>query len=164
MVDLYCNVKNNLSNVGFEEEQDDAFCEWVSDKLYSQFNDFELDDTPEMLEGISNIHIFINNPFDSYDHTMDLRIEVDTGLSEDELADYGALFEYLESEMLPNFVAEFNRRCDLTFPMTYRDTFNDMEFDGENFLVKAYSAGGEYKLESIHTVQFELYEDFDIGI
>ena len=163
MVELFCNVKTNLDNAYFVEEEDDDFISWLDDALYKEVGDLEVEmETPDF-ENISKVKAVINQYFD-VDHETNLDIEVETDLSEDEIADNDALFDFVEKKLMPEFIEQFNKKCQIIVPVTNTDTFDDFAFDGEEFYVKCYKGSNGYKAENVKTLTFQLTDDFEVGL
>ena len=161
MITISCNVKTNLSNTFMSNDDDYEFHEWFSDILYEGYGQFFFDVESPDLEGINNIKVGINEIFD-YDHEMNLSIEVDTELTEDEIAEYDALFDFLNSFAVPQFIDGFNSVCTVTVPMNSREKFDGIKFDGQDFYTQCYQLGDEYKTERVISVPFQLYSDFEV--
>ena len=160
MIELSCNIKTNISNSFFSDRDDeDDFYEWINDSLYkSKLTDIEIEVAVNGIEGVSKVVMAINE-FD-INHEIDLIVNVDTTLSEDEIADNDALFDFMEKEAIPRFISEFNSKCDLSFPMTSTEDFDDMIFDGENFFVRVAIVSG--KPDSTKLVVLQAIDDFDV--
>ena len=163
MINITFSVKTNLSDTYLSDKDDREFCSWFSDRLYKSYGQFFYEvETPE-LEGIAGVRISIDEIFD-YSHDMVLSIDVDTELSEDEIAEYDALFDYLNAEVVPQFIDGFNSVCTTAVPMNPREKFDGMKFDGDAFYVECYQYGDDdYKVERITTVIFQLTPDYDIS-
>lgn len=160
MIELSCNIKTNISNSFFSDRDDeDDFYEWVNDSLYkSKLTQLEIEVAVNGIEGVTEVIMAINEF--NVDHEIDLVVNVDTTLSEDEIADNDALFDFMEKEAIPKFISEFNSKCDLSFPMTSTEDFDDMIFDGENFFVRVAIASG--KPDSTKLVVFQAIDDFEV--
>lgn len=160
MIDLSCNIKTNISNSFFSDRDDeDEFYEWINDSLYkSKLTDIEIEVAVNGIEGISKVIMAINE-FD-INHELDLIVKVDTTLSEDEIADNDALFELMENEVIPEFISEFNSKCDLSFPTTVKENFDDMIFDGENFYTRVAIVSGTP--DSTKLTVLQATDDFDV--
>jgi len=162
MVEVTCVVQTNLNNAFFDRDTEDDFCDLMEDLIYDKVKDLEVSMDVEGIEGVSKVTAEINQVFTG-DHTIDLDIKVDTELSEDEIADNDSLFDFIEDKLMPKFIEEFNAKCDVKVPVTNDDTFDDVAFDGENFFVKVYSAGGttDYKVEPFKTLTVAATDDFE---
>lgn len=160
MTKLTCFLKTNVSDTFFSRREDEhEFCDWVNDELYkSKLIDLETTVAVEYIDGVNSVSISINQ-FDS-DHEVDLYVKVDTTLGEDDIAENDPLFHFIEHEVIPRFIDEFNGACKLTIPMTVREDFDDMAFNGEDFYIRiAYAGGGT---DPIKYVKFQLLDDFEV--
>ena len=161
MVECSCYIKTILDNAFFAKSEDEDFLDWLADSIPNSAKNLELTiDTPE-IDGVYGINVSINDLID-YDHETTVTLKIDTELSEDDIADYDVLFDFMEKQVVPQFIAEFNDACDLMIPMNSRDNFDDMVFKDNEFYVQCYPNGNEYKLSYIQTVPFQLIEDFQI--
>ena len=160
MVSLTCYIKTNISNTFFSNRDDENdFYDWVNHNLYTdKLTDIEIELPIEGIDGITKVTMSINE-FNA-DHDLDLSVEVETTLSEDEVADSDALPDFMEKEAVPKFISEFNSKCDLAFPMTSTEDFDDMIFDGENFFVRTSIVSG--KPDSTKLVVLQATDDFDV--
>ena len=160
MVSLTCYIKTNISNTFFSNRDDENdFYEWINHNLYTaKLTDIEIELPIKGIDGITKVTMSINE-FNA-DHDLDLSVEVETSLSEDEIADSDALFDLMEKEVIHKFISEFNSKCDLSFPMTSAEDFDDMIFDGENFYVGVAIASG--KPDSTKLCVLQATDDFDV--
>jgi tetratricopeptide (TPR) repeat protein len=111
MIELSCNIKTNISNSFFSDRDDeDDFYEWINDSLYkSKLTDIEIEVAVNGIEGISKVIMAINEF--NIDHEIDLIVNVDTTLSEDEIADDDALFDLNTAiEMCDTIGEYYNQR------------------------------------------------------
>ena len=160
MVSLTCYIKTNISNTFFSNRDDESdFYDWVNHNLYAdKLTDIEIELPVEGIDGITKVTMSINE-FNA-DHDLDLSVEVETSLSEDEVADSDALFDFMEKEAIPEFISEFNSKCDLSFPTTIKENFDDMIFDGENFYTRVAIVSGTP--DSTKLTVFQATDDFEV--
>ena len=160
MIKLTGYIKTNISKAFFSDRDDeDDFYEWINDSLYtSKLTDIEIEVAVNGVEGVSKVIMAINEF--NIDHEIDLIVNVDTTLSEDEIADNDALFDFMEKEAISKFISEFNKACDISFPMTTREDFDDMIFNGENFYVRVPVTSGTADLTKL--VVLQAIDDFDV--
>lgn len=162
MVTLTCVMQTNLNNAFFDRDTEDDFCDVMSDLIFDKVKDLKVSMDVEGIEGVSKVTAEINVVFDS-DHEVNIDIDVETTLSEDEIADNDALFDFVEDKLMPKFIEEFNSKCDVKVPVTNQDTFDDIAFDGESFFVKVYSSSNaDYKTEPFKTITVAVTDDFEV--
>ena len=162
-VSLACDIYTNITATYMDGDTDDAFIDWLetTDDSFS----LEMVFNPDIAEfSISSVELGIN--YINRDHTIILKISVQgTDISEDGLLDSEEFIEFLSAEAIPAFIKEFNRNCDIKFPMSIDNDFNDILFAEDDFFVKLYNSGNrEYQNVKIKTVKFELIDDGEFEI
>lgn len=160
MIKLTGYIKTNISKAFFSDSGDeDDFYYWVNDELHSaKLTDIVVEVPVEGIEGISKVTVTMNE-FNS-DHELDLIVKVETSLSEDEIEDNDALFDFMETDVIPKFISEFNSACDLSFPTTTKENFDDMIFDGENFYTRVAIVSGTP--DSTKLTVLQATDDFEV--
>lgn len=167
MADMSIQIKTSISDAFFYEEEDnDRFDEWLSDKLMQAgLFDWKLEDTPNNILGVTNLSAYVNE-FD-YNHELIVDIKVDDGVhSFDELADNDDLFNYVERKLSYKIIDELNEICNtISFPMN-DGTFADFKFDdSEFFSMVMYSPSMGYFISPrIQDSQLQLYRDFEVVV
>lgn len=162
-VSLACNIYTNITDTYMDGDTDDAFLDWLetADDSFS----LEMVFNPDIAEfSISSVELGIN--YINHDHTMILKISVQgSDISEDDLLDSEEFINFLNTEAIPAFIKEFNRNCNIKFPMSFDDDFNDILFAEDDFFVKLYNRGNrEYQNINIKTVKFALIDDGEFEI
>ena len=168
----YINISftTNISNTYFDDKDDtDRFDEWLNKLLLSKgFFDYGPTFTPEGVPGISKIVIRIDE-FD-YNHDISVHVNVDDYTHTfDELYDNEALIRYMEKEVAPTLVDEFNKLLadeHIVFPMSRGGTeFRDMKFEyGEFYCMLGHTDKyGYYPYGDVREASL-VVEDFEVSV
>jgi len=171
MEDGYISIqfKTNLSNAFFDNEEDtDRFDKWLTDKLTDAglFN-YSPELNPTGLPGISKLQVLVDE-FD-YRHILYARVLVDDyAHTFDEIYDNTELLDYVEREVAPMLVEEFNKIISgISFPMSRegRD-FSGMKFEYEEFYcVLGYSENyGYFPSGRIQSATLVIEDDFEVYV
>ena len=162
-------VTSNISNIYFDDEDmDNLFIEWLNIKINKKdldsikiVSDKKFDDLPD----IEKIEVKLYEL--SNDHDMSLIINIYTTEDRDiwdveEFIDNTSLRSFIEEDLIPRYINEFNDKCDITFP-TMDGNFNFIVFNKGDFYAYLYSDDNGFHAFSTNKTTFQLKDEFELN-
>lgn len=167
--DITIRFKTCISDIYFDDEEDsNNFDEWLNDQLSRNgLFKYSLVLNPVGIPGVEKLEVVVDE-FD-YNHYLDVRVIVDDNSHTfDEVYDNQELLDYVEREVAPMLVTEFNNVAnEISFPMSDSGTsFSYMKFaSGEFYSMLGYTEKyGYYPYKDVRSVPFTVEDDYEVYV
>lgn len=158
MATIYFALETTITDLFFDDDRSNQeFERWLNslDDLFS----IKLELQPVQFEGVNSVNLFVNSIDD--DHNLTIGVSVNAGgASSVTIGSDDALISAIESELIPEFVRQFNDACDLAFPIS-GGSFNDFLFMNEEFYLRVFTRDYvKYESSRVSVLEFKLTGQF----
>lgn len=159
MIELYYVLRTNISDLYFEDDKSNKdFYAWINglNELFSTRIAIE----PVNFDGINGVELYVNEIDE--DHNVEAVVAIDAeGLTRDDIVFDDAFITAVEGNLIPQFIKEFNRTCELSFPTKDGD-FNDFMFKENEFYLRVATTDYiRYDTSRISVLQLQLTGEFE---
>lgn len=154
MATIYFALETTITDLFFDDDRSNQeFERWLNslDDLFS----IKLELQPVQFEGVNSVNLFVNSIDDDHNLTIGVSVNAGGASSADIIAN-GALISAIESELIPDFVQQFNVACSLAFP-THDGDFNNFLFLDDEFYLRMLTRDYvRYENSKISVLEFQL--------